>query len=203
MIPKSIILFPILLLWTLFSCEEEKMKVNPTGSYFLEDEKQDGASTRVYLSSKSIIDEKGNKKIEEVKYSMGIVSAIEFIAKKGRKSTQNELSKLKSESVAILEFELTKEHKNIFDANRNSLNKDNTIEYLMGNIAKDITIEQDGIIYNSNDLLYENSFSKQNRIRLYFFFTGIKSNEEMKIMYHDRLYGAGLINFRINKNHDI
>lgn len=203
MISKSIIFFPILLLWTLFSCEEEKMKVNPTGSYFLENEKQDGASTRVYLSSKSIIDEKGNKKIEEVKYSMGIVSAIEFIAKKGRNSTQNELSKLKSESVAILEFEPTEEHKNIFEAKRNSLNKDKTIEYLMGNIAKDITIEQGGIIYNSNDLLYENSFSKQNRIRLYFFFTGIKSNEEMKIMYHDRLYGAGLINFRINRNHEI
>lgn len=200
MITKSRLIFPFLIVWILFSCDNEKIELKPAESYFQENAEKEGC---VYLSSKSIVDENGNKKTEEIKYSMGVVSATEFVHKKKKNISQNELNKLKKESVAILEFELIEEHKTIYEAKRNPLGKDRTIEYLIGAIKNDITIDQNGTTYIPNDLLFENSFSKQNRIRLYFFFTGVNLNEEMKIMYHDRLYGAGLINFRINKNHDI
>lgn len=157
---------------------------------------------RTHLFSKAY-EENGKKKMEDITFSANILAAHDFLTRKGEKIDPNEMEDLKKETVVILEFELAQKHKRILESKSIEMSKDGTIEYLVGEIINDVSIFQDGKTVSPNGHQYENSFGKQNKTRVYFFFKNIDKNKELRITYHDKLFGAGLINFSMNKNFDI
>lgn len=200
----SKILFCSICPFLLMECQESENKIDshdPIG-YLGDDWVKNNATYVTFLSSKSY-KERGKIKNEDILFSTSIVGALEFLHHKGKAIDKADLEELKKESVVILEMQLSEDHKSIFETNRNKLDRDKTMEYLIGDIMNDLTIEQDGATLISNGNQYENSFGTQNKIRVYFFFKGLDQNKEYRITYHDRLFGAGLINFSMNKNLEI
>lgn len=198
-----IVVFTFLLLG-FSACEADQadpVLKDPSG-YQGDDLLKKNETFRLYTSLKSY-EENGKKKVEKITYSANIIGATDFIQYKGKKIDPSDVADLKKESVVILEFELEEGHKKILEAKRNRLDKDKTMEYLVGNIINDIFIEQDGAIHTPNGHQYENSFGTQDNIRLYFFFIDVNKDKKLRVTYHDKLFGAGLINFSMNKNFDI
>lgn len=154
---------------------------------------------RTIVSVKPYEDKLGKKKFEEIRYNIGFVSAIEFIERKRQKIEEKDRKELMKESVGIFDIELMHSSRGILESYRNPLDQDQTIQYLSGNIVKDFKVEQGGIEYLPSAHHFENSQSKRNRIKLYIFFKDLDLKRKMRFVYHDRLFGAGMLNFGINK----
>lgn len=181
----------------LFSCEEKKIsETNLPNHQNLEDDKQ---LLRSIISVKSYKDQLGKNKIEEIKYSVGIVSALEFLKRKKQIVDPTDIKDLRSESVVIFDIELLNLRKKIFHSHRIILDKDHAIQYLIGNIINDFKVIQNDSIYIATAHQFENSLGKQNKIRLFIFFKGLNLEKYMRFNYNDKLFGGGLINFGLNR----
>lgn len=197
------IVFYGLWVFLMVCCQQENLANHPKVPVgYAGDDLMNNDSFRTYLSSKPYV-ERGKKKEEEISFSTSVVGALDFLSRKGKKVDKADEEQLKKESVVILEMGLMQQHKSIFESKRNSLNKDKTMEYLIGTITNDVSIEQDGLTFYPTGHQYENSFGAHNKIRIYFFFKDLKKEKEYRITYHDRLFGSGLINFSMNKNLNI
>ena len=154
---------------------------------------------RTIVSVKPYVDKLGKKKFEKIRYNIGFESAIEFIEHKRQKIEEKDRKELINETVGIFEMELIHASRGILESYRNPLDQDQTIQYLVGNIVNDFKVEQGGIEFVPNGHHFENSQSKRNKIKLYIFFKGLDLKRKMRFVYHDRLFGSGLLNFGINK----
>jgi hypothetical protein len=142
--------------------------------------------------------ESGTKTINKIRYSIGLISAIEFIQKKGEVIEQRDLEDLKKESVLILEFNHTSESNDIFEEIQSDLTKEDAVIYLKGEILKNITIEQNHNEFIPDGVSYEGSIGARNKIRLLLFFNDINVNESAKVVLYDNLFDNGLVKIKIN-----
>ena len=182
----------------LFSCKSENGENIPMSR--LTHINDDGKKLhRTIISVKPYIDKIGKQKFEEIHYNVGLVSAFEYIKRTGQRVNETDKNELKKESVAIFEMELSNGTKSILESKRNPLDQNQTIQYLIGDIIKDFSIQQESQEFYPNGHHFENSQSKKNRIKLFLFFKGVDLKKKMRFVYHDRLFGAGLLNFGINK----
>lgn len=191
----------------IYSCNENKdaFKSNSLNekNYTINPDQKDKHLT-LYRSEKVVeVDKRGKKKTEVMVYSINSIAALDFIARKGKTPKAEDIESLKEEQVLILEMELENEMQSVFESKRLQIKKNDVIEYINAKIINDIWVEQNGKEFTPKGHQYENSFGKQNRMRIYFYFKGINLKNNYRAIFNDRLYGSGLINFRIQANHDL
>jgi hypothetical protein len=187
------------IIYFISSCKEE-VTYKPTSLDGLRYVEDDGEKLhRTIISKKIVLDQIGKKKVEEIRFNVGFVSALDFIKHKQVKIDKNDLPNLKNESVAIFEMNLIHFSRSIIEARRNPLDPDQTMQYLVGGIIKDFSVIQNNKEYIPNGHQVENSHINKNRIKLFLFFKGVNIHKKIRFIYHDRLFGSGMLNFGLNK----
>ena len=196
MIHLNKIFFILFFFFAATSCKENAKDLHP---YELNKNIEGKLLERSILSTVSYSDQLGSKKSETIRYSAGVVSAIEYLNRKKQRVENVDYNDLKKESVLIFDIEIVSQHKKIFQSERLKYDKDYTIQYLVGNFLNDIQIEQNKKIIYPNAHQYENNVLNQNRIRVFVFFSGLDLRKKMRVIYRDQLFEGGIINFGLNK----
>jgi hypothetical protein len=146
-------------------------------------------------------DAKGSKtkKIDNIHYRVNILSARDFITRSGDHVRAEDEKELANEQVVLLEIALDNELKKIWEDPAVQMSQEDAMNYLVGGIATDFTIEQNGKTFSANGVNFEGRSGAVNKVKVQFFFAGINSEKPMKVLFYDRLTGAGLIKFGINE----
>lgn len=142
----------------------------------------------------------GNKIIDRKGYVVKVVPAMQFLQSKGETVAVEDKKALEKEIVVLLEIETPDPGKDFFDSPQVTFSKEDGMQYLIGNIAQDVTLFQGKNEYHPSGSSYEKGVGQQNKIRVLFFFSGIDINKKMRISYYDRIMDTGIINFGINNN---
>lgn len=187
----------------LSSCNEEKKRVDEDLSFYKGDEMADDGKSTTFFTKIPVKKQTGKTKYEEIKYSCSILSALDYLEHKNIKPDGFDAQELRNEAAVILEIELKNENLPILEAKRNEFSKDQIMQYVVGEIVNDFSIEQNGKTFSPEGSSYENSFGKQNRFRVVFYFKNLNMNEQLRAVYNDKIFGAGLLNFGLNKKLDI
>lgn len=140
---------------------------------------------------------KGTKTYNGISYSFHIMNASDFISKKGEKVEAADQAELNKESVMIVTFSSEKKHTDIFELEQMTLNKEDAVQYLIGALGNDVTIEQDGKSIKAKGVHYESSIGEIGQLRAFLFFDRIRHSSPVKVLFYDRLFGAGLMRFEI------
>lgn len=138
------------------------------------------------------------KVIQQTGYTARVISAIEFLERKGESIDAADKKDLEKEAVVLLELETPDKGKDFFESPAIGYTKEEGMQYLVGDIARDVTLFQGKNEFHASGTSFERSSGQQNKIRVILFFSGVNASEEMRINYYDRLLGAGIINFGIN-----
>ena len=148
------------------------------------------------VSGKKITDKNGAVIFGNVQYKADFMPALKFLKRKGEVVAETDKAGLRKEAVLLLEMQVNEGVKNIFDSKQLQLNNQEATEYLMGAVAKDITLTQGKNEFEANAVQYDGNLSGANKLRVFLFYTDIDANKETKIKYYDRLFGAGLVNLK-------
>lgn len=162
--------------------------------------------TRVLASSQKQgmpekADVKGSKtkKIDNINYRVDIVSALDFVTRSGDHVRAEDEKELANEQVVLLEIALDNELKKIWDDPAVKMTQEDAMNYLVDGIAADFSIEQNGKTISANGVNFEGRSGAVNKVKVQFFFAGVHPEKPMKVLFYDRLTGAGLIKFGINE----
>jgi hypothetical protein len=184
-------------LLTLFSCSEEDA-AKKNGSTAIH---TSTASAAVLSSTKGSVALKGHrsKVIGGVQYSVSVMPATEFLRRKGEQVAEEDLEALAKETVLLLRMELMDVQKDIWNYKGMQFSEDDAVNYLVGQIASDISIEQDGKEWRSNGSSFEGRNGAVHVINVQLFFGEIHCDQPLSVKMYDQLFGAGLIKFGINE----
>jgi hypothetical protein len=144
-----------------------------------------------------------SKIVSGINYSCHVISALEFLERKQEQIDETDLKELKKESILIFDFSIPSEMKSIFDSPRNTMNKDDLIQYLAGNIVNDLEVEQNGKNFIPTGALYEGIVGKGNSLRVFFYIKDLNINDKMIIRFYDRMFGSGIIKLTKNSSNNI
>jgi hypothetical protein len=187
----------------LFSCTESIQESQAKLSFKGSDGKIELLPARLITTKQEFKDKKGKTISESLNYSTSVIDALEFIKKRGEFPKPSDVKELVNESVIILEIESENSNKSILDSKRLTKDRNDVNQYIVGDMLNDIWVLQNSKEIHPTGNNYENSFGSQNKMRTYFFFNGINKNEPFKIVYNDKLFGSGILNFGQNKNIDL
>ncbi|MDH4472378.1 MAG: hypothetical protein QE487_07200 [Fluviicola sp.] len=140
-----------------------------------------------------------SKTHNEITYSFQLMSALDFVTKKGEKVAASDTADLKKEVVMIATFQHAKSQKDILDSDQITLDKEAATQYLVGELASDVTLEQAGKKVSPTGVHYEKSVGQIGQVRAFLFFEDVSATQLSTIIYYDRLFGAGLMRFTVNK----
>lgn len=147
----------------------------------------------------SSTDKLTGKRYNGVNYTVSLINAVEFVTRKGEKLELSERMELSKESVAILKIDLqNSKETSVFESSKMTMNKEDALKYLVGQISTDFNIEQDGQSISPLGVEYEAGISEPHNIKVFLFFNKINLNKPSSVIYYDRLFGAGLMRFKIN-----
>jgi hypothetical protein len=135
----------------------------------------------------------------DVRYSVGLISALQFLDQKGEQVEEADREALSKESVLILTFNTQDKNKDVFESSRILMDHDQATQYLMGAVSEDISIEQDGKTLVPTGSLYEKSPGAMGQLRAFLYFNEIDVSHPAKVIYYDRLFGSGFMRFTVNK----
>lgn len=184
----------ILILLTFYSCNniENTTEINDSGG-----NSYDRLELNKLDKNSNLRIDQGNVKfkiVNGIKYNFSIVQALDFIKRNGDIPNEEDVNDLKEESVLIFEISDVNQFRSIFENRNLQTNKDNMIQYLIGNIKNDIIIFQAGNKFEPNGVQYEGVVgAHDNKIRVLAFFKGVKTDQEYELQYNDFLYSAGKI----------
>lgn len=134
-----------------------------------------------------------------IHYTVNLLNAVDFVARKGEKPDLKERLELSKESVAILKIDLRNQKEtSVFESTKMTMNKEDALKYLIGQVATDFTIEQDGKSIAPTGVQYDSGVSEPDNIKLFFFFNQVNLNQPVSVLYYDRMFGSGLMRFNIN-----
>jgi hypothetical protein len=134
-----------------------------------------------------------------VVYTANLLPAIDFVERSGDVIDAADRDDLATEQVLMLECALKKTHKDFWDSDKLLMSREDGMNYLVGQVAADIMIQQHGKTFIPNGVNFEGRSGAMNKIRLQLFFSGLKLNQPLKILYYDRLTGTGLVKFELNE----
>ena len=141
------------------------------------------------------------KEINGMNYSISFINGLDYVKRATyRKIDSEDESELAKESVIMLEFSTKNEFDNIFHSEKMNMQKDDAVQYLIGDILKDIKIIQDSSEIFSSNHSYEGQLGAKNKLRVTFYFNNIDLNHSFQIEFYDRLFGNGIIKFNKNTN---
>src|SRR3989338_3245114 len=165
--------------------------IDPTADLVLLEsgEIEKGFSTR--LDEKEISNQ---STIHQIRYSIDVLSALEFLNRRGEEPDPNDVADLRRESVLILEMESTEELQEIFFSSRMQMDKEDAIKYLIGEISNDLVLKQGENEYSATGLQYDGML--KNKLRLFLFYKDIDVHAAIHVSFYDRLFGAGLIQLK-------
>lgn len=132
----------------------------------------------------------------DVRYKIDLLSAKDFIERKGERVAKSDVQKLKKESVLILEMHVNDRVKSALESSKMVMSKEDAVSYLMSGIIKDVTIGQKKETFKPYEVLYDGHLTGANKLRVFLFFQDVDLNKTSKIQFYDRLFGAGLINLK-------
>lgn len=138
--------------------------------------------------------------IDDIRYTTRAVSALDYLSHIGESPLENDHEALKSESVFIMELS-TNNGKSIKKSKELTLNDDELMKYLIGDIIKDFTVTQNEETYFANGTGFENSFGSDDKIRIMFYMKGIDLSKEYKVIFYDKILGKGMIRFSYMNSH--
>lgn len=152
-----------------------------------------------FLNSKSN-KEIYTKQVNNFIFRTSVMSSYDFLERKNTKVNKSDEIELKSESILILEIEDINLYQDVLKSKELTMSKDSTIQYLIGDIQKDLLIEQNDKLIESHGVIYEGKNTKINKLRIMFLFHDLNRRLPFKIIYDDHIFGKGLIKFTIKKN---
>jgi hypothetical protein len=179
-----------------FSCSQEKPVRSVDGS------RAGHPSTDASATSEDttpIGNGHGEKQFNDVLYSVSVIPATEFLQRKGERVAPEDRKSLSQETVLMLEFALADSQKDIWKYTGMRLSDEDAAQYLTGQLAADIVIEQGGKEWQPTGSSFEGRNGAVNKIRVQLFFGNIDCKQPLKVRLYDQLFGAGLIKFGINE----
>lgn len=141
-----------------------------------------------------------NKVAGDFIFSIDVLSSLDFLRHKGAQIEEKDSKDLENESTIILEITGKSLYEDIFESKSLTKTKDDAVQYLIGDIQKDFTVEQADVIYEPTTVIYEGRIGEKNKIRVLFLINKLNREKSYRIIYNDHLFGRGLIKFIINKN---
>lgn len=139
------------------------------------------------------------KQLGGLNYSMRILPMLDFLQRKGETVAAEDRDDLSKETVVLLEMALENTQKDIWKNPGMQLSEEDAVNYLVGELASDLTIEQNGITRHATGTSFEGRTGAAHQLRVQLYFGNIDCKQPMKALYYDRLFGAGLIKFGINE----
>ncbi|WP_300660004.1 hypothetical protein [Fluviicola sp.] len=134
-----------------------------------------------------------------ISYTVDLMNAVDFVSRKGEKLSLPERLELSKESVAILKIDLQNmKETSVFESSKIMMDKEDALKYLVGQISTDFSIEQNGASVSATGVEYDPGISEPDNIKVFLFFNKINLNEPASVLYYDRLFGSGLMRFKIN-----
>jgi hypothetical protein len=144
-------------------------------------------------------DKAASKMYNGVKYTIDLINAVDFVSRQGEKLELSERMELSRESVVILKIDLQNiKETSVFESAKITMNKEDALQYLVGQISNDFSIEQNGESKSPTGVQYDAGISEPDNIKVFLFFNNINLNKPSSALYYDRLFGAGLMRFKIN-----
>lgn len=138
------------------------------------------------------------KVVSRAGYTVRILSALDFLARKNEQVSPADRPSLEKEVVVMLEMESPDAQKDFFDSPQVAMSREEGMQYLVGGIASDLSLFQGDREFSASGVSFERAPGAQNKIRVLFFFKDVALGEKMRIKYFDRILDAGIINFGIN-----
>lgn len=126
---------------------------------------------------------------EEVRYSIKVMTALEFLEKKGEKPASKDLESLRNETVLMLDYQCKSGELEDFA----KLDSEQAIRYLNKAIAANITMVQTGNKPQITGVLLEGQSLKQRKLRVLLFYKALQPNQPYQFHLEDQLFGAGNI----------
>lgn len=193
---KHLIVFN-LLAGLLVSCSGEQ-----TTPESFDNSKLEVGKLRDSHSSTSVVEPDNDggaaKTYNGVKYTVDLINGVDFVSRKGEKLELSERLELSRESVAILKIDLqSMKEISVFESSKITMNKEDALQYLVGQISGDFSIEQNGKSISPSGVEYDAGISEPDNIKVFLFFNKINLNQPSSALYYDRLFGAGLMRFKI------
>lgn len=136
------------------------------------------------------------QQLGEMTFHAHAVTALDYLFKKGESVQEGDYEALKDEAVVMVDFTAQNPHENIFLSEDMAYNRDDAIQYLIGDIQQDVKFIQGEKRLSANGVHYEGQVGPQNSFRVYFFVNGIDIEKEYQIEYYDQLFEKGLIKFK-------
>ena len=130
-------------------------------------------------------------KHKEIQYAIHVMSALDFVKRKGETPEVEDIDVLKKETVLFLEFE--SEGTNILESEQIQLSEEEVFQYVTSKISGDIEIEQEGELISPDGVLLDRSTRGTNKLRTILFFSTLNHEKEFLFKYKDQLFGAGEI----------
>lgn len=190
-------IFLCLIPLVLFSCsEKEDDKVAVANSSSLETGNNLDSKSRQTAeeSDKSF----ASKTENGITYSFDLMNAVDFVSRKGEQVELADRMELMKETVAILTIDLNNSKEtDVFESSKMTMEKEDAMNYLVGNIASDIEIKQEGKTISPIGVEYDAGISKPSQLRVFIYFNNLKVNQPSSVVLYDRLFGSGLLRFNI------
>jgi hypothetical protein len=201
MLITRIFLFTAVLLSSLlFSCETESKDNSSTPVGAGDADSQ--SSSQQLLPYQRREDYRASKRIGGIDYKVSIVSALDFLKRKGEKLTQEEQESIKNEQVCFVDIIDIRTHKDIFEHDNIQHSKSKLIQYLMMNVEKDIIAFQGKKEFSPTASFYEGQYTK-NGLRMYFYFKELNLNSPVELLFNDNILNQGLIRFTLGNEQTV
>lgn len=190
------IVFAVATSLLLFSCQKEE--VSAGGGAAMERTGINESLGSPGNKDNRIAIKKGDHEIlvNGIYYKTDLISALEFIERKGEKADEKDVAQLKKESVLILDIELNEATTSIFDSEHLTMSRDEAMSYMMHGIIGDIHVEQNKEEHLAHTVLVDKDsgqWSGKGGLRFFLFFNDLDPDKKMQTTYYDRLFGGGAI----------
>lgn len=131
-----------------------------------------------------------------ITYSIDLMSAVDFVSRKGEHIDMADRMELMKETVVILTIDLNNaKESDVFESEKLTMSREDAMNYLVGNIASDIEIKQGKNSISPSGVEYDAGISKPSELRVFIYFNNIKTNQPSNVVFYDRLFGSGLLRF--------
>lgn len=133
-----------------------------------------------------------------ITYSIDLMNGVDFVSGKGERVEMADRMELIKETVAILTIDLNDiKETDVFESKKMTLDREDAMNYLVGNIASDIEIKQGKKTFSPSGVEYDAGISKPSQLRVFIYFNNININQPSSVVLYDRLFGSGLLRFNI------
>lgn len=140
---------------------------------------------------------RSEKQLNGIVYSAAVLTAEQFLLRKGERISPEDKEALAQEQVVLLEFSLKDTRKDLWTSDKLTMSREEAANYLAGKIGADIAIEQAGKNFLPNGYSFEGMSG--GKIRTPFFFKGLDMSLPMTVKYYDALLGGGMMRMVINE----